>query len=158
MYISGAVVAKYGDKSVYFDLEDICNTTGQWDLYGSDDPSPYNSLRASSLRHLQLYSLREVYIAQVDIGRWFHPCLLQYHCHRMKPWYKKEIQQQKIKGDNRDASEKSNRERKGHANLLRIVPILSMSPKRQRTLPDSFIDVIAAIKYGSDECDPFSPN
>ncbi|KAH6758269.1 photosystem I subunit H-1, partial [Perilla frutescens var. frutescens] len=41
----GAVVAKYGDKSVYFDLEDIGNTTGQWDLYGSDAPSPYNSLQ-----------------------------------------------------------------------------------------------------------------
>ncbi|KAL9232090.1 hypothetical protein vseg_007235 [Gypsophila vaccaria] len=43
---SGAVVAKYGDKSVYFDLEDIANTTGQWDLYGSDAPSPYNSLQS----------------------------------------------------------------------------------------------------------------
>ncbi|XP_047177406.1 photosystem I reaction center subunit VI, chloroplastic-like [Vigna umbellata] len=41
----GAVVAKYGDKSVYFDLEDLGNTTGQWDLYGSDAPSPYNPLQ-----------------------------------------------------------------------------------------------------------------
>ncbi|PSS07430.1 Photosystem I reaction center subunit VI like [Actinidia chinensis var. chinensis] len=41
-----SVVAKYGDKSVYFDLEDIGNTTGQWDLYGSDAPSPYNSLQS----------------------------------------------------------------------------------------------------------------
>jgi photosystem I subunit VI len=40
-----SVVAKYGDKSVYFDLEDIGNTTGQWDLYGSDAPSPYNPLQ-----------------------------------------------------------------------------------------------------------------
>lgn len=39
------MVAKYGDKSVYFDLEDIGNTTGQWDLYGSDAPSPYNPLQ-----------------------------------------------------------------------------------------------------------------
>ena len=39
------MVAKYGDKSVYFDLEDLGNTTGQWDLYGSDAPSPYNSLQ-----------------------------------------------------------------------------------------------------------------
>ncbi|KAL0441521.1 UNVERIFIED_CONTAM: Photosystem I reaction center subunit VI, chloroplastic [Sesamum radiatum] len=45
-YRAGAVVAKYGDKSVYFDLEDIGNTTGQWDLYGSDAPSPYNSLQS----------------------------------------------------------------------------------------------------------------
>ncbi|KAL5729199.1 hypothetical protein ACHQM5_002180 [Ranunculus cassubicifolius] len=43
---SGAVVAKYGDKSVYFDLEDIANTTGQWDVYGSDAPSPYNPLQS----------------------------------------------------------------------------------------------------------------
>ena len=45
-YKAGAVVAKYGDKSVYFDLEDLGNTTGQWDLYGSDAPSPYNSLQS----------------------------------------------------------------------------------------------------------------
>ncbi|XP_050382880.1 photosystem I reaction center subunit VI, chloroplastic-like [Argentina anserina] len=43
---SGAVVAKYGDKSVYFDLEDLGNTTGKWDLYGSDAPSPYNPLQS----------------------------------------------------------------------------------------------------------------
>ncbi|MQL81218.1 hypothetical protein Taro_013673 [Colocasia esculenta] len=43
---SGAVVAKYGDKSVYFDLDDIANTTGQWDLYGSDAASPYNPLQS----------------------------------------------------------------------------------------------------------------
>ncbi|XP_010545700.1 PREDICTED: photosystem I reaction center subunit VI-2, chloroplastic-like [Tarenaya hassleriana] len=42
----GAVVAKYGDKSVYFDLEDLANSTGQWDLYGSDAPSPYNPLQS----------------------------------------------------------------------------------------------------------------
>ncbi|KAL6609363.1 hypothetical protein ACP70R_039332 [Stipagrostis hirtigluma subsp. patula] len=41
-----AVVAKYGEKSVYFDLDDIGNTTGQWDLYGSDAPSPYNPLQS----------------------------------------------------------------------------------------------------------------
>ncbi|KVH92939.1 photosystem I reaction center subunit VI-2, chloroplastic-like [Cynara cardunculus var. scolymus] len=43
---AGAVVAKYGDKSVYFDLEDLGNTTGQWDVYGSDAPSPYNALQS----------------------------------------------------------------------------------------------------------------
>ncbi|MFS8031870.1 putative photosystem I PsaH, reaction centre subunit VI [Helianthus anomalus] len=45
MHRAGAVVAKYGDKSVYFDLEDLGNTTGQWDVYGSDAPSPYNPLQ-----------------------------------------------------------------------------------------------------------------
>ncbi|CAN6925815.1 unnamed protein product [Brassica oleracea] len=44
--LSGAVVAKYGDKSVEFDLEDLGNTTGQWDLYGSDAPSLYNPLQS----------------------------------------------------------------------------------------------------------------
>ncbi|XP_047313208.1 photosystem I reaction center subunit VI, chloroplastic-like [Impatiens glandulifera] len=43
---AGAVVAKYGEKSVYFDLEDLANTTGQWDVYGSDAPSPYNPLQS----------------------------------------------------------------------------------------------------------------
>ncbi|MFS7980837.1 putative photosystem I PsaH, reaction centre subunit VI, signal peptide, camelysin [Helianthus anomalus] len=45
-YRAGAVVAKYGDKSVYFDLEDLGNTTGEWDVYGSDAPSPYNPLQS----------------------------------------------------------------------------------------------------------------
>ncbi|KAI7985435.1 hypothetical protein LOK49_LG14G01910 [Camellia lanceoleosa] len=33
-------------SKVYFDLEDLGNTTGQWDLYGSDAPSPYNPLQS----------------------------------------------------------------------------------------------------------------
>ena len=37
--------AKYGDESVYFDLKDLGNTTGAWDLYGSDSLSPYNGLQ-----------------------------------------------------------------------------------------------------------------
>lgn len=47
---SRAVVAKYGDKSVYFDLDDLGNTTGQWDVYGSDAPSPYNPLQVGQMR------------------------------------------------------------------------------------------------------------
>lgn len=49
---AGGVVAKYGDKSVYFDLEDLGNTTGQWDVYGSDAPSPYNPLQVCSSHNL----------------------------------------------------------------------------------------------------------
>ncbi len=41
----GAVTAKYGEKSVYFDLGDISNTTGKWDLYGNDEPNRYNGLQ-----------------------------------------------------------------------------------------------------------------
>lgn len=52
------MVAKYGDKSVYFDLEDIGNTTGQWDLYGSDAPSPYNSLQV--IKTLFFLNIREM--------------------------------------------------------------------------------------------------
>lgn len=33
--------AKYGDESVFFDLNDLENTTGTWDRYGSDDPKRY---------------------------------------------------------------------------------------------------------------------
>ncbi|KAG6537830.1 hypothetical protein ZIOFF_002929 [Zingiber officinale] len=47
---SGAVVAKYGENSVYFDLDDIGNTTGQWDVYGTDASSPYNSLQVGPKR------------------------------------------------------------------------------------------------------------
>ncbi|XP_051147614.1 photosystem I reaction center subunit VI, chloroplastic-like [Andrographis paniculata] len=43
---AGAVVASYGENSVYFDLDDIANTTGQWDVYGNDGPSPYNALQS----------------------------------------------------------------------------------------------------------------
>ena len=39
------MTGKYGDKSMYFDLGDLGNITGQWDLYGSDAPSPYNSFQ-----------------------------------------------------------------------------------------------------------------
>ncbi|MCO5589478.1 hypothetical protein L7F22_043445 [Adiantum nelumboides] len=36
-----AISAKHGEKNVYFDLEDIGNTTGDWDLYGSDGSSQF---------------------------------------------------------------------------------------------------------------------
>ncbi|KAG4974550.1 hypothetical protein AAZX31_11G182200 [Glycine max] len=55
---NGVVVANYGDKSVYFDLEDLGNTIGQWDLYVFDAPSPYNPLRVrfSSVNLFIVYS------------------------------------------------------------------------------------------------------
>ncbi|XP_057414919.1 photosystem I reaction center subunit VI-2, chloroplastic-like [Lotus japonicus] len=43
---TGTIMSVYFDKSVYFDLEYLGHTTGQWDLYGSDAPSPYNSLQS----------------------------------------------------------------------------------------------------------------
>jgi hypothetical protein len=55
------VVAKYGDKSVYFDLEDLGNTTGQWDLYGSDAPSPYNPLQVCLLNFRLFYFVLHIH-------------------------------------------------------------------------------------------------
>ncbi|KAG1346722.1 putative Aspartate aminotransferase 3, chloroplastic [Cocos nucifera] len=68
---SGAVVAKYGEKSVYFDLEDLGNTTGQWDLYGSDAPSPYNPLQdmlLDNIRSVVSKSLRKTLLVSCEKG------------------------------------------------------------------------------------------
>ncbi|CAM6102053.1 unnamed protein product [Calypogeia fissa] len=44
---SVGITAKYDvEKSLYFDLTDIENTTGNWDMYGSDSLSPYNGLQS----------------------------------------------------------------------------------------------------------------
>ncbi|KAL3694340.1 hypothetical protein R1sor_007991 [Riccia sorocarpa] len=44
------IVAKYDStNSKYFDLGDLGNTTGAWDLYGQDSRSPYNGLQATLL-------------------------------------------------------------------------------------------------------------
>jgi len=33
--------SKYGDESVYFDLNDVENTAGAWDMYGVDSSKRY---------------------------------------------------------------------------------------------------------------------
>merc|ERR1711904_274185 len=38
--------SKYGDEAIYFDLDDMANTIGNWDLYGQDDSKRYPSLQA----------------------------------------------------------------------------------------------------------------
>merc|ERR1712146_737554 len=38
--------AKYGDEAIYFDLDDMANTIGNWDLYGQDERQRYPSLQA----------------------------------------------------------------------------------------------------------------
>ncbi|GAQ86077.1 photosystem I subunit VI [Klebsormidium nitens] len=43
---AGAARAKYGDESVYFDLKDLPNTTGSWDLYGVDQKDRYNKMQS----------------------------------------------------------------------------------------------------------------
>ncbi|CAL8464043.1 g3578 [Coccomyxa elongata] len=40
------VQAKYGSDSEYFDLDDLEDTTGSWELYGQEDEKRYPSLQA----------------------------------------------------------------------------------------------------------------
>ncbi|KAK9846591.1 hypothetical protein WJX81_007329 [Elliptochloris bilobata] len=40
-----SVRAKYGSDSEYFDLDDLEDTTGSWELYGTDDNRRYPSLQ-----------------------------------------------------------------------------------------------------------------
>lgn len=39
--------AKYGDESVYFDLKDVENTAGSWDMYGVDSTKRYPDRQVS---------------------------------------------------------------------------------------------------------------
>ncbi|MEW5301583.1 MAG: hypothetical protein WDW36_004434 [Sanguina aurantia] len=39
------VKAKYGEDSKYFDLKDLENTTGSWELYGQEDKKRYPDLQ-----------------------------------------------------------------------------------------------------------------
>ncbi|KAG1679523.1 hypothetical protein FOA52_011124 [Chlamydomonas sp. UWO 241] len=41
------VNAKYGEGSKYFDLKDMENTTGSWDIYGQDDKKRYPSMQST---------------------------------------------------------------------------------------------------------------
>eukprot|EP00894_Picocystis_sp_ML_P002589 jgi/Pico_ML_1/53106/g3715.t1 len=41
------VQAKYGKDSVYLDLDDMDNTTGNWDMYGMDDQKRYPEPQAA---------------------------------------------------------------------------------------------------------------
>jgi len=37
--------AKYGDESVYFDLDDLESTAGSWDMYGVDSGKRYPAIQ-----------------------------------------------------------------------------------------------------------------
>merc|ERR1719198_1258242 len=37
--------AKYGDDSVFFDLSDMENTIGSWEMYGQDDQNRYPAMQ-----------------------------------------------------------------------------------------------------------------
>jgi hypothetical protein len=53
----GVASAKYGEKSVYFDLGEIDNTVGNWDLYGNDDPNRYNGFQVPRTLHASYGSI-----------------------------------------------------------------------------------------------------
>merc|ERR1712118_197050 len=56
--------SKYGDDSVYFDLNDMSNTIGSWDLYGQDDDKRYPALQADFFNRAgQALSKREAMLA-----------------------------------------------------------------------------------------------
>ncbi|KAK4429601.1 Photosystem I reaction center subunit VI, chloroplastic [Sesamum alatum] len=77
-YRAGALVAKYGDKSVYFDLEDIDNTIGQWNLYGSDAPSPYNPLQSKFFETFAApFTKRGLLLKFLILGNGINSCLCQ---------------------------------------------------------------------------------
>ncbi|KAK9834092.1 hypothetical protein WJX74_003767 [Apatococcus lobatus] len=40
------VKAKYGDESQFFDLDDLEDTAGSWDLYGQEDTKRYPGIQA----------------------------------------------------------------------------------------------------------------
>merc|ERR1712039_680313 len=40
-----SVKSKYGDKSIYFDLDDMENTTGSWEMYGYDEKNRYPAMQ-----------------------------------------------------------------------------------------------------------------
>eukprot|EP00475_Leptophrys_vorax_P004898 TRINITY_DN12935_c0_g1_i1.p2 TRINITY_DN12935_c0_g1~~TRINITY_DN12935_c0_g1_i1.p2 ORF type:complete len:137 (-),score=10.78 TRINITY_DN12935_c0_g1_i1:1363-1773(-) len=61
--------AKYGDESVYFDLKDLGNTTGAWDLYGNDAASPYNGLQSTFFETFAgLFSKRGILLKILVLG------------------------------------------------------------------------------------------
>merc|ERR1712093_144929 len=44
-YKTSSVMAKYGDESIYFDLDDMENTVGSWEMYGEDGKKRYPALQ-----------------------------------------------------------------------------------------------------------------
>merc|ERR1712187_138219 len=39
------VKSKYGEESIYFDLSDMENTTGSWEIYGYDEKNRYPAMQ-----------------------------------------------------------------------------------------------------------------
>ena len=61
--------AKYGDESIYFDLNDLENTIGSWDMYGQEDKNRYNSLQSEFFQRAAAgLSRREYLLGLVSAG------------------------------------------------------------------------------------------
>merc|ERR1711912_104246 len=70
LYGMGSVVrrvnsrAKYGDESVYFDLDDLENTVGSWEMYGSDSKDRYPAIQEEFFnRACQVLARRDAMLA-----------------------------------------------------------------------------------------------
>ncbi|PNH01167.1 Photosystem I reaction center subunit VI, chloroplastic [Tetrabaena socialis] len=63
------VRAKYGEQSRYFDLQDLENTTGAWDMYGVDDKKRYPDNQAKFFTQAtEILSRREALRAFVALS------------------------------------------------------------------------------------------
>ncbi|KAL4440732.1 hypothetical protein ABPG77_000441 [Micractinium sp. CCAP 211/92] len=63
------VQAKYGEESRYFDLNDLENTIGSWDMYGQEDKNRYNGLQSEFFeRAASGLTRREYLLGLVSLG------------------------------------------------------------------------------------------
>ncbi|KAL4457484.1 hypothetical protein ABPG75_012349 [Micractinium tetrahymenae] len=61
--------AKYGEESRYFDLNDLENTIGSWDMYGQEDKNRYNGLQSEFFeRAASGLTRREYLLGLVALG------------------------------------------------------------------------------------------
>ncbi|DBA68984.1 hypothetical protein WJX82_007816 [Trebouxia sp. C0006] len=67
--LSAPVRAKYGDESQFFDLDDLENSAGSWDLYGTEDERRYPGLQAEFFQRAAApLRRREAILGFVGIG------------------------------------------------------------------------------------------
>lgn len=67
--VATPVRAKYGEESQYFDLNDLENTLGSWDLYGQESDKRYNELQAEFFeRAAAPLTRRESVLAFIALG------------------------------------------------------------------------------------------
>jgi len=67
--VATPVRAKYGEESQYFDLDDLENTLGSWDLYGQDSEKRYNGLQSEFFeRAAAPLTRRESVLAFIALG------------------------------------------------------------------------------------------